>query len=189
MRPIYTVPNTWGTGVGANLIGHEDLEPGVFPWDFRYVNGAQSCIDGGPCPANGFWEGMHTLRVAFDVPTNLVQVRAHFPDTAIDGGDLRAYDVHNHLIARCHMYGDVPGKNPKYISPTPAPYLGAVCGKQTRRYECNSSGTICKSEHVAYISLPYPEIAYVLIGSETGETTAMGLAQVLFRRFAEDCTP
>jgi hypothetical protein len=189
VQSIYTVPNAWATGVGPNLIGHNNLKPGVPKWDFRNVYGAASCLNGGTCPTDGSWDAVRALRVAFDVPTNFVEVRAQFPYDAIDGADLRAYNAQHQIIARCHLYGDVPGLHPKYLFPTPAPYAGTACGRLIRRYECNSSGSHCKSEHVAQINLAYPGIAYVLFGSETGETTPVGLSRIRFRRFSEDCAP
>jgi hypothetical protein len=189
VQSIYTVPNAWATGVGPNLIGHNNLKPGVPKWDFRNVYGAASCLNGGTCPTDGSWDAVRALRVAFDVPTNFVEVRAQFPNDAIDGADLRAYNAQHQIIARCHLYGDVPGLHPKYLFPTPAPYAGTACGRLIRRYECNSSGSHCKSEHVAHINLAYPGIAYVLFGSETGETTPVGLSRIRFRRFSEDCAP
>jgi hypothetical protein len=189
VQSIYTVPNAWATGVGPNLIGHNNLKPGVPKWDFRNVYGAASCLNGGTCPTDGSWDAVRALRVAFDVPTNFVEVRAQFPYDAIDGADLRAYNAQHQIIARCHLYGDVPGLHPKYLFPTPAPYAGTACGRLIRRYECNSSGSHCKSEHVAHINVAYPGIAYVLFGSETGETTPVGLSRIRFRRFSEDCAP
>jgi hypothetical protein len=189
VQSINTVPNAWATGVGPNLIGHNNLKPGVPKWDFRNVYGAASCLNGGTCPTDGSWDAVRALRVAFDVPTNFVEVRAQFPYDAIDGADLRAYNAQHQIIARCHLYGDVPGLHPKYLFPTPAPYAGTACGRLIRRYECNSSGSHCKSEHVAHINLAYPGIAYVLFGSETGETTPVGLSRIRFRRFSEDCAP
>jgi hypothetical protein len=189
VQPIYTVLNGWATGVGPNFIGHNNLKPGVNKWDFRNVYGAAGCISGGPCPTDSGWDAIRALRISFDVPTNFIEVRAHFPSDAIDGADLRAYNAQHQLIARCHLYGDVPGQNPKYISPTPAPLPGTVCGKVIRRYECNSSGSHCKSEQVAHINLAYPGIAYVLFGSQTGETTPVALSRIRFRRFSEDCAP
>jgi hypothetical protein len=87
------------------------------------------------------------------------------------------------------LYGDVPGLHPKYLAPTPAPMAGTLCGRLIRRYECSSSGSNCKSEHVAQINVAYPGIAYVLFGSETGETTQVALSRIRFRRYSEDCAP
>jgi hypothetical protein len=189
VQSIFTVPNTWATGVGANLIGHNNLKPGAFKWNFLNVYGAASCLNGGTCPTDASGEAVRALRISFDVPTNFVEVRAQFPSDAIDGADLRAYNAQHQIIARCHLYGDVPGSHPKYLFPTPAPYAGTTCGKLIRRYECNSSGSNCKSEHVAHINVSYPGIAYVLFGSQTGETTPVGLSRIRFRRFSEDCMP
>lgn len=68
------------------------------------------------------------LIVYFDVPTNFVEVRAHFLETMIDGAVLRAYNSAGTLLATCFIPGaGFPGKT-------------FSCGEVVRRYEYSHRG-------------------------------------------------
>jgi len=187
-QPVLAIANTWATGVGPNLIGHNNGKPTLLKWDFRNVNdGAEPCLATGDCTVGGSIDDFNALRVAFDVPTDYVEVRAQFEQDMIDGAILRAFDSKGELLATCRVWGDIPGKHPQYgLNPLP---ISPRCGKLMRRYECNSSGRYCKSEHIAWISRAYPDIAYVLWGGEADSATRAAISRVRFRRFSEDCLP
>jgi len=187
-QPVLAIANTWATGVGPNLIGHNNGKPLLARWDFRNVKwGAEPCLATGNCTVGPFMHDFNALRVSFDVPTDYVEVRAHFEKDALDGAVLRAFNPQGVLIATCQVPGDTPapGAQPHYTFPSPP----GRCGKRLRRYECSSSGINCKSEYVAYISRAYPDVAYVLWGGEADSATRSAVSRVRFRRFSEDCLP
>ena len=187
-QPVLAVPNGWATGVGPNLIGHNNGKPLIDSSDFRGVrDNAEPCLATGVCN-NGMPErDFNALRVSFVIPTNYVEVRAQFPAEAIDGAILRAFNSQGELLTTCRVWGDRPGKHPQYgLFPT---LTSPRCGKLLRRYECNSSGSNCNSEHIAWIARVYPDIAYVLWGGEADSATGSAISRVTFRRFSEDCTP
>lgn len=176
---VFAVANTWATGVGPNLFGHDVPYPGLLNTDFRGVTLLQLCLDGGSCNLpNGYFGA---LRVSFTVPTDYVEVRAHFNKGDIDGGDLRAYNSQGEHLVTCHFFGDLPNLHPKNKPLA----TGAQCGELLRRYEC--SGPNCKSEHLGRIKRKYPDIAYVLYGGEGDTATRASASQVTFRRFTADC--
>lgn len=185
-QPIYAVPNLFATGIGPNLFGHNNGKPTVTNYDFRYIPGASNCLGGGSCTTTDFY---NPLRAMFSVPTNFIEVRVQYPQQALDGADLRAYNTANQLIAICHVPGDIPSPTaqPKYTFPLSM--VGVPCGTRIRRYECNSSGVFCKTEYRAFIARAYPEVAYVLWGGESTSSTGAPISLIRFRRFSEDCAP
>jgi hypothetical protein len=186
VRPVFALANSWATGVGPNLFGHDLTPPTLTSTDFRNLNGLQLCLGGDPgdCDEDSWAGSFNPLRVSFSVPTDYVEVRAHFRKDDIDGADLRAYNIQGELLATCHFYGDVPLKNPKYKPTATSP----DCGELVRRYECNSSGSHCKSEHLGRIKRKYPDIAYVLYGGEAESATGAYASQITFRRFSDGCS-
>ena len=170
--PVITVPNTWATGAGPHFFGHNSVTP-VMPYDFRAVFDFASCFWGGYCHS-----GYHNpLIVTFDVPTNFVEVRAHFLDWMIDGAVMRAYNSAGTLLSTCFIRG----------AGNTAPTW--TCGEMVRRYECNSRGTYCKHEHLGRIQRAYPDIAYVLVGGQAESATQAAFTQLKFRRYSDSCPP
>lgn len=171
--PVITVANTWATGAGPHFLGHNIAFPTVARYDFRGVFDFASCFWGGSC-----WSDVYNpLIVTFDVPTNLVEVRAHFLDWMIDGAVLRAYNSAGTLLTTCF----IPGSK---TSPPPPTF---ACGDFIRRYDCNRSGTSCKHEYVGRIRRSYPDIAYVLVGGQAASATQAAFTQLKFRRFSDSC--
>lgn len=181
---VYAVANTWATGVGPNLFGHAIPYPSVSNTDFRNVYGFHYCLEGLGCD-EPTWEFFNPLRVDFAAPTNYVEVRAHFARYDIDGADLRAYNSRGELLSICHFFGDSPGRNPR-LKPLAT---GAQCGELVRRYDCDTRGTSCKSEHLGRIKRAYPDIAFVTYGGESYYYTRASASQVTFRRFSDECRP
>lgn len=173
LDPVMTVPNLWATGAGPNFIGHNNIVPTVLRSDFRGVFDYGYCVSGSSCTS----EIYNPLVVYFNVPTNFVEVRAHFRDWEIDGAVLRAYNSAGALLTTCFVRG---------ASSLPAPPTFA-CGEVVRRYDCDSRGRYCKQEHLGRITRGYPDIAYVLWGGQSVHATSASATQVKFRRYSESC--
>jgi hypothetical protein len=174
--PVITVPNLWATGAGANFFGHNSTVATVARYDFRGVFDFASCFWGGSC----FPEFYNPLIVTFDVPTNFVEVRAHFLDWMIDGAVLRAYNSAGTLLTTCF----IPGASNSTVPPPPT----FACGEIVRRYDCYGRGNrYCKQEHLGRIQRGYPDIAYVLIGGQSFTATQAAYTQVKFRRYSDSC--
>lgn len=171
--PVITVPNLWATGAGPNFFGHNNPVATVARYDFRGVFDFASCFWGGSC-SPGFY---NPLIVTFDVPTNFVEVRAHFLDWMIDGAVLRAYNSAGTLLDTCFIRG----------AGTTTPTWS--CGEIVRRYDCNIRGRACKYEHLGRIQRGYPDIAYVLVGGQSEGATQAAYTQLTFRRYSDSCPP
>jgi len=174
LDPVMTVPNLWATGAGPNFIGHNNADLSVLRSDFRGV------FDFGYCQAGSCTNEIYNpLVVYFNVPTNFVEVRAHFTDSDIDGAVLRAYNSAGTLLDTCFVRG---------ASTIPGPPTFA-CGEVVRRYDCDRRGRYCKQEHLGRIQRGYPDIAYVLWGGQSVTATRAAITQVKFRRYSETCPP
>lgn len=188
-RPTYTVPNLWATGpgVGPHFIGHNNPRPTIQRYDFRnLVGGAEPCVIRGLC-GTSVYEQFNALRISFDAPTDYVEVRAHFPQEALDGAILRAFDSRGRLLSTCRVWGDIPPRHPQYgLNPTVS---SPLCGKLLRRYDCSSSGRWCKTEYRAFIQRSYPDIAFVMWGGEADSATTSATNYVAYRRFSTNCEP
>jgi PEP-CTERM motif-containing protein len=182
--PVTIVANALGADIAPNAFGHglRDVPGGstAIPWNFHNVYdhgaGAEGCLSGGDCSSR-----FYVLHAAFDTPTNYVGVDVHYDENGLDGSILRAFDSTGTLLATCKVWGVVdrdpqvptlPGVNPTPTSPN--------CGNQYRRYDCNSSGTQCATDNIAFISLPSANIAYVLWGSEAASATYASISSLTY---------
>lgn len=184
LNPAYAVVNSSSLDAGPNFIGHNNGNPLVVRSDFRNNPSAVNCYFGGTCNS-GSDHAFNGLLMTFQYPTNLIEMRVHRTKDDLDGSYLRLYNKQKQLLASCYVPGMTKTDSPHYV---PKILFTIPCGELVRYYDCSSSGTWCKTEHLVRVTRSYPDIAFAVWGGEAASATRGAVNQIAFRRFS-DCAP
>ena len=179
--PVLVLGNPFGADIAPNAFGHGDLPgPGDVAWNFHNLRGgAEPCLRYGECD-NRFY----ALHMAFAAPTDFVSVKVHYNEGAYDGSLLRAFDAAGNALGTCRIWGSSQDRDPQSGL---FPNLGSsLCGSIDRRYDC--MGANCASDYTAFISVPDPNIAYVLWGSIDSSATWASISSLSYRSVPEPAT-
>jgi hypothetical protein len=185
--PVTVVTNFVGADIAPHAFGHNAR--GSSSTNFRNVfRGAEPCLFQGVCdpfPDNYFY----ALLVAFDAPTDYVEVDVHHTEIWIDGSVLRAYDKAGNTLATCRVRGTGSTSDPQFTIPGVGvdPSM-PTCGDQYRRYESGFGGIPigecdsrdCATDTMAFISLPNAAISYVMWGGEAPNATGSVISRLTY---------
>ena len=176
--PVLVGNNPFGADLAPRAFVHADL-PGDsdVEWNFHNIlDGAERCLRDSECDPEAF--RFYGLHVGFDAATDYVAVNVHYDASGFDGSLLRAFDSLGNVLSTCRVWGSSLDLNPKSGL---FPDLGSPdCGTIDRRYNCDSFSGTCASDYTAFISLPNPDIAYVLWGSENAGSTWSSISSLTF---------
>jgi len=181
--PVVVLNNPFGADLAPRAFGHNDLfGPVDAEWNFHNVRfGAEGCLATGNCNSDRFY----ALHVAFDAPTDFVSVKVHYDFTGFDGSILRAFDATGTAVSTCRVWGSSQDRDPQTGL---FPELDSPnCGQIERRYNCLDPFN-CSADYTAFISLPNPDIAYVMWGSTDPSATWASISSLSYRSVPEPST-
>jgi hypothetical protein len=186
--PVTVVTNFVGPDIAPHAFGHNLVGNGT---NFRNIfQGAEPCLFRGVCdPTLHAVNYFYALLVAFDAPTDYVEVDVHHTEIWIDGSVLRAYDKAGNTLATCRVRGTGSTSDPQLTIPgVGVDPLMPTCGDQYRRYESGFGGVPigecdsrdCATDTMAFISLPNAAISYVMWGGEAPGATGSTISRLRY---------
>jgi hypothetical protein len=181
-EPVLVGQNPFGSDLAPRAFTHVDFPgPNDLEWNFHNArDGAQFCLQFGECdPAS---QRFYALHASFAAPTNYVAVNVHYDNTGYDGSVLRAFDALGNVVSTCRVWGASIALNPRQgLFPSDD---SPECGTLDRRYSCDSFNN-CAADFTAFVSLPDPDIAFVLWGSAFADSTWASISSLTFRSVPE----